>query len=90
MSVTQNDCQPLDCSPEAQEDRRKYLKDLLGKVYSGVQSISDRSRSVTYHDGNSLWRLINGLRDEIALCGGCASRRAVARRIFYQPYNKWM
>jgi hypothetical protein len=90
MSASQNDCLPLDCSPEAQEDRRKWLKDLLGKVYSGVQSISDRSRSVTYHDGRSMWQLINALRNEIAQCSGCTGRRAYARRIFHVPYNKWM
>jgi hypothetical protein len=90
MSSSINPCVPIDCSPEAQEDRRKWLKDLYGKLYTGVQSISDRSRSVSYHSGNDLWKLINALQGEIALCAGCLNRRATARRIFHVAYNKWM
>lgn len=85
-----NPCIPIDCSPLAQDERWKQLRELMGKLYSGVQSVSDRSRSVTYHDSNTLRKLINGLQQEIALCAGCSGRRSMARRIFYVPYDRWL
>jgi hypothetical protein len=83
-------CTPIDCSPEAQADRWEKLKGLRDKLYSGVQSISDRSRSVSYYDGVSLRKLISALENEMALCSGCLNRRMTARRIFTVPYDKWL
>jgi hypothetical protein len=80
----------IDCAPVEQEKRREMLKDLREKRYSGVQSISDRSRSVTYRDPAALNKLITALEQEIALCDGTLSRRMTPRRIFHPPYAKWL
>jgi hypothetical protein len=92
MSATQtpDTSKGIDCSPAWQEHRRQMLKDLVEKRYSGVQSLTDRSRSVTYVSPEELNRLIRGLEDEIALCDGTLSRRAHGRRIFTPPLNKWL
>jgi hypothetical protein len=76
----------LDCSLEAQDQRRRLLKELIDKRYSGVQSVSDRSRSVSYQDPTTLNRLIRSLRDELAYCDGTYQR---PRRFVYLPYDKW-
>jgi hypothetical protein len=88
--VVLDPCLPFDCSPAAQDDRRNKLKDLYDRLYSGVTSVSDRSRSVTYHDTTTLQKLINGLQQQIALCAGCNGRNQMGRRIFHQAYNKWL
>jgi hypothetical protein len=88
--VTIDPCLPIDCSIQAQEDRWKKLKDLMDRLYSGVTSVSDRSRSVTYHDTTTLRKLINALQQEYSFCAGCTSRRQMARRIFYVPYDRWL
>lgn len=90
MSAALDPCAPIDCSPEAQDQRRDLLKGLYDKLYSGVQSVSDRSRSVSYHDSTTLRKLINALTQEMQLCGGCLTRRNSARRLFYQAYDKWL
>ena len=58
----------IDCSPEAQDLRRRQLAELKAKLYSGVSSVSDRSRSVGYHNPDFLLRAINRLEGELAAC----------------------
>jgi hypothetical protein len=81
---------PLDCSIQAQDKRREMLQALVEKRYSGVQSVSDRSRSVTYHDPVSLAKAINQLQREIDYCDGTLSRRSILGRIYHVPYNRWV
>jgi hypothetical protein len=80
---------PLDCSVQAQDKRREMLRDLIEKRYSGVQSVSDRSRSVTYQDPVMLNRLINALQREIDLCDGNLTRSTVVGRVHFVPFNRW-
>ena len=80
---------PLDCSVDMQDKRREMLRDLIEKRYSGVQSVSDRSRSVSYHDPVMLSRLINALQREIDACDGNLSRASVVGRVHFVPYNRW-
>jgi hypothetical protein len=77
----------FDCSKEAQAARRRQLADLEAKLYSGVSSVSDRSRSVSYHNTELLIPLINRLRNEIAFCilGFWPRSR---RRVFHLPLVK--
>jgi hypothetical protein len=77
----------IDCSIEAQDQRRQLLKDLMAKRYSGVQSVSDRSRSVTYQSPGDLSRLIKNLQQEIDYCDGRPWR---PRRVVFLPYDKWL
>lgn len=58
----------LDCSPEAQDERKRALRALMAKAYSGVSSIADRGRSVSYRDLNAMEPLIDDLRREIVAC----------------------
>jgi hypothetical protein len=60
----------LDCSPPAQEARIKQLADLMAKAATGVSSVSDRGRSVSYRSPADMQMQIFRLRDEIA---GCAT-----------------
>jgi hypothetical protein len=77
----------LDCSPAEQDKRRQMLEELRGKKFSGVASISDRSRSVNYHDPVQLTKLIRALETEMALCDGTYRR---GRRIWSPAYVKWL
>jgi hypothetical protein len=79
----------LDCSEEAQRWRKLALARLLEKMYSGVESLGDRGRSVNYHSLDDLQRLVNNLRQEIALCDNTPGADTGGRRIFTIPYNKW-
>jgi hypothetical protein len=78
----------IDCSIAAQDKRRQLLKDLMEKRYSGVSSISDRSRSVTYHDSGTLSALIRDLQQEIAFCD--TGRVLRSRRFIQLPYSKYL
>jgi hypothetical protein len=78
----------IDCSIQAQDDRRRMLKELLEKRYSGVSSISDRSRSVNYQSPGDLARLIKSLQQEIDYCE--TGQIARPRRFVHLPYNKWL
>jgi hypothetical protein len=77
------------CSPEEQEKRRELLDGLKQKRYSGVASVSDRSRSVSYQDPASILKAIKALEDEIAICDGTYVHRQRSR-IRFAPYNKWL
>jgi hypothetical protein len=81
---------PLDCSPAEQDRRREMLRDLRAIRYGGAQSLSDRSRSVSYRSAAELVAAINALEREIELCDGTLSRRTLARRIFHPAYSKWL
>jgi hypothetical protein len=70
----------LDCSPQAQADRRRRLIELEGIYYGGAASISDRNRSVSFRGRGDLAGILAALRREIAICDGCPLRR---RRVFY-------
>lgn len=78
---------PIDCSDDAQDQRRQLLKDLMAKRFSGVDSLSDRGRSVNYVDGKEMDDLIKRLGNAIAMCEG--SYRAPTQVIFI-PYDKWL
>jgi len=59
----------LDCSPEAQAERKRRLAELWAKLFSGVRSVSDRGRSVTYGTDFAAMRpLLKRLQDEITAC----------------------
>jgi hypothetical protein len=58
----------LDCSEDAQALRRRQLADLWAKLRSGVTSVSDRGRSVSYGRFADLRPLIAQLQREIAAC----------------------
>jgi len=58
----------LDCSEEAQAARRRQLAALIAKLTSGVSSISDRGRSVSYRDLNAMRPLIALLQAQITAC----------------------
>ena len=75
----------VDCSPEAQALRQRQLDELKAKLYSGVSSVSDRSRSVGYHNPDYLRQLANELRDKLAFCAGCRLRVSC---ISYTPLVK--
>jgi hypothetical protein len=68
--------QILDCSEDAQARRRQQLAELEAKIFSGVQSVSDRSRSVSYRDLAALWPLRALLLRQIAQCEGCLFGRS--------------
>lgn len=74
----------MDCTPETQAERRRQLVRLKAKRYSGVQSVSDRSRSVSYLNGEAMDQAIAKLEREIARCDGCAA----PRRLLYVPLIK--
>ena len=70
----------LDCSDDAQAERRRQLAALLAKMRSGVSSVSDRGRSVTYQNNANLWLLLLQLRNEIDACdlGRWPGRRSLS------------
>jgi hypothetical protein len=76
----------VDCSPAARQERQDQIKALREKIYSGVQSISDRSRSVSYSTGKDLMALLAMLQAEEDVCDGKPTGQ---RRVFYAPYSKW-
>lgn len=78
---------PLDCSLDAQNDRRDFLRALKQKLYSGVESLGDRGRTVKYVSQSDLKEAIDGLEKEIAFCDGTLR---VGTRIRYAPYSKWL
>lgn len=87
---------PGDCSQPAQDWRRWMLGQLMMKMYTGVESLSDRGRSVNYASLGDLGTLIRSLQGQIALCdnvpGGVGTTGALGRgrRMFYAPYSKWL
>jgi hypothetical protein len=74
----------IDCSPEGLARYRLQLAGIEDKLYSGVSSVSDRSRSVSYHNPNYLEAMARRLRWRLAYCAGC--RRA--SRLSYTPLIK--
>lgn len=58
----------LDCSEQAQAERRAQLVALMAKVRSGVTSIADRGRSVSYQNFATLGPILRNLRNEIDAC----------------------
>ncbi len=75
----------VDCSPEAQALRQRQLDELKAKLYSGVSSVSDRSRSVGYHNPDYLLKAIGRLEDELAYCTVGFRRTS---RVSYAPLVK--
>jgi hypothetical protein len=74
----------IDCSLAAQNERRKQLAALRAKLFGGVQSISDRSRSVGYHGPDALMAGIRQLERELDYCDGVAR----TSRLSYVPLTK--
>lgn len=74
----------IDCSTAAQAERRKQLAALRARVNSGVQSVSDRSRSVGYSNYESLTAAIAQLEREVAYCNG----ERPPSRLSYTPLTK--
>jgi hypothetical protein len=70
----------LDCSPEAQDARKRALADLIAKSNSGVSAIADRGRSVSYRTAEDMAPLIDNLKREMIACatGQWPSRRALS------------
>jgi hypothetical protein len=60
----------LDCSPAAQDERKRQLKNLMAKAYSGVATIADRGRSVSHVSAADMKPLIDELKKEIGQCDG--------------------
>jgi len=60
----------LDCSDEAQDERKRQLAELMAKRRSGVRSVADRGRSVSYGSPDELKAIIAQLQNEIGLCAG--------------------
>jgi len=59
----------LDCSPEAQADRKRRLAELWARMGSGVSSVSDRGRSISYRIGWAEMRpILSRLQNEITAC----------------------
>ena len=74
----------IDCSLDAQNRRRAELATLRARLTGGVQSVSDRSRSVSYVSPDALMLAIGRIEREIALCEGVPR----ARRLAYIPLIK--
>jgi hypothetical protein len=74
----------IDCSVAAQAERRKQLAGLRAKMNSGVQSVSDRSRSVGYVNYQAMRDAIAQLEREIAYCNG----ERPPSRLSYIPLTK--
>lgn len=77
----------VDCSPAAKIWRARKLQDLLDKLYSGVDSLGDRGRSVNYRDADELRAMINRLENQQAMCE--TGHGLHGRRVFTVPYGKW-
>lgn len=77
----------LDCSPDAQARRWQQLQDLESRLFSGVQSTSDRNRQVTFVDNQALVLAIRSLRAQLHFCqfGVWPSR---GMRLHYMPQLK--
>jgi hypothetical protein len=78
----------LSCSPADQERRELKLKELEDRLYSGVSSVSDRSRSVNYQSPEELRRIIKGLRKDYDFCNGDYAGRG--RRVMYSSVYPWI
>ena len=74
----------IDCSVAAIADRKKRLEALRAKLFAGVQSVSDRSRSVGYFNDTALAALIARLEREEDYCNGVQPRR----RLYHTPMVK--
>jgi hypothetical protein len=77
----------VDCSPARQIWRAKRLQELLDKLYSGVDSLGDRGRSVNYVSPEELQHLISNLENQMAMCE--TGHGLTGRRVFTVPYSKW-
>jgi hypothetical protein len=77
----------VNCSPAMKLWRANKLAELLDKLYSGVDSLGDRGRSVNYRDGDELQALINKLESQQAMCENGVGLGG--RKIFTVPYSKW-
>jgi hypothetical protein len=58
----------LDCSPEAQDARKRALQSLAAKANSGVSSVADRGRSVSYRAPADMEQQLNRLKQEYVAC----------------------
>lgn len=58
----------IDCSPGAQDERRRQLLALRGKIVSGVSAVGDRGRSVTYRSADDLQRAAQQIQQELISC----------------------
>lgn len=74
----------IDCSIQAQDERRASLARLRAKLNSGLTSVSDRSRSVGYANSTALIVAIERLEREQAFCAGTPR----VRRLSYVPLMK--
>jgi hypothetical protein len=77
----------IDCSPEAQDLRRKRLAELEGIFYGGTASLADRNRSVTFASRADLGAAIVALHKQIDVCMGAGWPRRESR-IYYVPQVK--
>jgi hypothetical protein len=77
----------LDCSPDAQDQRRIWLAALQASFYSGVQQVNDRNRSVTYKTPQQMQDQIGALIRQIEACtaGAWPTRRS---RVYFVPQVK--
>jgi len=73
----------IDCRPETRRERQAQIRDLRAKIASGVQSVSDRGRSVSYTNAQWLMGVLDRLENEEAYCMG--QRQC---RVFYTPMHK--
>jgi hypothetical protein len=58
----------LDCSDAAQDARRRQLEEMLAKMRSGVSTVGDRGRNVSYRSPSELWPMAQHLQKEIIAC----------------------
>jgi hypothetical protein len=76
----------LDCSPEAQEARKRLLQSLTAKQAGGVASIADRGRSVSYRSAADMSKTIDDLKREYVACA--TGRMPGKQRLDYIDYVK--
>lgn len=58
----------IDCSPAAQARRWQALQELEARLFSGVQSVSDRNRQVSFMSPKDIAAQINLLRSQMNFC----------------------
>jgi hypothetical protein len=78
----------LACTPADQERRKDKIRELEDRLYSGVSSVADRSRSVNYLSPDELRRILKGLRNDYDFCAGQYAGRG--RRVAYSSVYPWI
>jgi len=69
------------CNPEARAQRQQQIADLRAKIASGITSVADRGRSVSYNNPQWMWNILQSLEAEEDYCDGV--RRGM--RMIYVP-----